>query len=60
VDSIFGPRTEVAVLKYQKETGLSVDGIVGEETLNSLLLHIFPLKKGLLTNEEPLFVDVSE
>lgn len=35
-DSIFGPITETAVKKYQKDNNLKVDGIVGKETWGSL------------------------
>ncbi len=37
VDGIWGDQTEAAVRKYQKQNGLSVDGIVGEKTWGSLL-----------------------
>jgi peptidoglycan hydrolase-like protein with peptidoglycan-binding domain len=36
VDGIFGKDTENAVKKFQKDWGLSVDGIVGNQTLESL------------------------
>lgn len=42
VDGIFGPRTEGAVLKYQKDNGLSVDGVVGDETWSSLFDEDIP------------------
>ncbi len=32
VDGIFGPKTEAAVKVFQKNMGLSADGIVGKET----------------------------
>lgn len=37
VDGEFGSLTEAAVRKYQKEHGLTVDGIAGPETMGSLL-----------------------
>ena len=36
VDGIFGQKTEDAVKDYQQQNGLSVDGIVGDETWGSL------------------------
>ena len=37
IDGIFGPATEYAVKRYQKEVGLKVDGIIGIETWRLLL-----------------------
>ena len=37
VDGGFGPRTQAAVLDYQKKNGLAVDGVVGSETWGSLM-----------------------
>lgn len=36
VDGIYGQKTAEAVRRYQHDNGLTVDGIVGEETYNSL------------------------
>lgn len=36
IDGIFGSKTLVAVKKFQKKNGLTVDGIVGEKTLQAL------------------------
>ncbi len=36
VDSFFGPTTEAAVREFQRERGLSVDGIVGQQTYEAL------------------------
>lgn len=37
VDGIFGSKTQLAVKKFQKDFGLKVDGIVGEQTWGALL-----------------------
>lgn len=37
VDGIFGARTKDAVMEYQKSHGLAVDGIVGPNTLKTIL-----------------------
>jgi len=44
IDGIFGPKTYEAVVKFQSENNLRVDGIVGPLTASKL--GIFP---GLLT-----------
>ncbi|WP_420809404.1 peptidoglycan-binding domain-containing protein [Aquibacillus halophilus] len=36
VDGQYGPETQRAVLKFQREYGLLVDGLVGPQTLNKL------------------------
>jgi N-acetylmuramoyl-L-alanine amidase len=36
VDGVFGPETEQALLRFQNEVGLAVDGIFGTETLAQL------------------------
>ncbi|MDT3387675.1 MAG: peptidoglycan-binding protein [Bacteroidota bacterium] len=36
VDKQFGVKTKLAVLLFQKDNGLTQDGIVGEETINKL------------------------
>jgi peptidoglycan hydrolase-like protein with peptidoglycan-binding domain/DNA-binding CsgD family transcriptional regulator len=39
VDGLFGPRTEHAVLAFQRRHGLAVDGIVGPQTWTHLRYH---------------------
>ena len=36
VDGKFGPQTETALRKFQKEVGIIVDGKFGEETKNKM------------------------
>lgn len=40
VDGDFGPETEAAVIKYQKENGLTPDGLVGNGTWSKLFTVI--------------------
>lgn len=36
IDGIFGPKTKSAVMNFQKQKGLKVDGIVGAKTMQAL------------------------
>ena len=42
VDGIFGPNTDSAVRAFQREKGLSVDGIVGPVTWRALVSGMLP------------------
>jgi len=41
-DGIFGPNTYSAVIRFQRETGLDIDGIVGPQTKKALGLEYSP------------------
>ncbi|MFV9567746.1 peptidoglycan-binding domain-containing protein [Thermoanaerobacter mathranii] len=40
IDGIFGPRTKNAVMRFQRDNGLKVDGIVGPETMKVINMLI--------------------
>jgi len=40
IDGIFGPRTKNAVMRFQRDNGLKVDGIVGPETMKIINILI--------------------
>lgn len=42
VDGVFGPKTEVAVLKFQTDNGLDIDGVVGDQTWDALFKEPIP------------------
>jgi len=42
VDGVFGPKTEAAVLKYQTENSLDIDGVVGDQTWDKLFKEPVP------------------
>jgi len=46
VDGVFGPITESAVIAFQKEFGLTPDGIVDEETWNKIIDVYLNLRYG--------------
>lgn len=52
VDGQFGQRTKLAVEEFQKEKGLSVDGVAGDVTIEELFNHFKkPLILGIDVNE---------
>ena len=52
-DSIFGPRTERAVMAFQREKGLAIDGIVGNETWKALFDTSLPVTIETLDDSPP-------
>lgn len=40
IDGIFGPRTKNAIMRFQRDNGLKVDGIVGPETMRVINMLI--------------------
>lgn len=42
VDGVFGPKTQAAVIKYQTDKGLHADGVIGDQTWNSLFRESIP------------------
>jgi hypothetical protein len=53
VDGIFGPRTERAVTAFQTDKGLSVDGVVGNETWGALFGQSLPVAIETLDGPPP-------
>lgn len=52
VDGDFGPKTEEAVKKFQKENGLTPDGIVGSKTWNTMGFLSTDLSETTLSTSE--------
>lgn len=50
-DGIFGQKTEAAVLKFQTDHHLDIDGIVGDQTWNALFQQSIP--KTTMLNQPP-------
>src|SRR5918996_438113 len=46
VDRIFGPRTQEAVRRFQRDRGLGVDGIVGNQTWPALIVLVASGSRG--------------
>ncbi|HCX64303.1 MAG TPA: hypothetical protein DHN33_03735, partial [Eubacteriaceae bacterium] len=42
IDSIFGPKTKKAVCRFQRDSGLIADGVVGKNTYSALLFTRYP------------------
>ncbi len=52
VDGIYGQKTQAAVKDYQKNNGLTVDGIAGEQTLGKLYGNSTPANDANTSNNE--------
>lgn len=52
VDGIYGEKTQAAVKDYQKNNGLTVDGIAGEQTLGKLYGNSTPANDANTSNNE--------
>ena len=59
VDGIFGKGTELAVKRFQKASGLGVDGIVGPNTMTALTTEEEP-KQPEVSDEPPPIIGVLE
>ena len=55
IDGVFGLKTQEAVLQYQKDNGLSPDGIVGKNTWNSLEKYILGYISHTIKQGDTLF-----
>ena len=50
IDEVFGPRTEAAVMQFQTEKGLDIDGVVGDQTWSALFQESIPRPIASLEN----------
>ena len=60
-DGVFGPQTEAAVIRFQRQCGLQVDGIAGPQTLDALATgscDFRPILPGDSLSEGPYVVAV--
>ncbi|HCG34960.1 MAG TPA: hypothetical protein DER23_01315, partial [Clostridiales bacterium] len=59
VDSIFGASTKTAVETFQRITGLTVDGVVGENTWNRMNDYTTAVSNGCLSDWK-IYTDISD
>ena len=57
IDGSFGELTNLAVERFQTENNLTVDGIVGDETWNSLKNRVMEIQKKLNNHGANLIID---
>jgi hypothetical protein len=59
-DGVFGPKTEAAVLQFQREHGLAADGVVGRKTHEALVAacHAKPVVSRSRAPDPPSLLDL--
>lgn len=58
-DGIFGSKTKIAVMAFQRDHGLTVDGIPGDDTIGALKKALLPLTTPFLASTETVTISVT-